>query len=161
MTKFHITKKGYEKIQEEIKNLKFKERPVVVDEIAAARELGDLSENAEYHAAKEKQGFIETRIKDLEDKVARSEIIDPIKLQGPKIKFGASVVILDCDTELESKYIIAGEYEAKIEKQIISILSPLARGLIGKSVGDEVYIKTPSGAKTYEVISVYYQEFEV
>ena len=159
MTKFPITQKGYEKLEQEIKTLKYQERPKIVEDIAAARAFGDLSENAEYHAAREKQSFIEGRILDLEDKMARAEIIDVTKLSGDNIKFGATVVLIDDDTEEEAKYIIVGEYEADITKKRISIVSPIGRGLIGKSVGDIVDVKTPGGTKTYEVVSVSFEEF--
>ncbi|MGV2432059.1 MAG UNVERIFIED_CONTAM: transcription elongation factor GreA [Rickettsiaceae bacterium] len=159
MTKFPITQKGYEKLEQEIKTLKYQERPKVVEDIASARAFGDLSENAEYHAAREKQSFIEGRILDLEDKMARAEIIDVTKLSGNNIKFGATVVLIDDDTEEEARYIIVGEYEADITKKRISIVSPIARGLIGKSVGDIVDVKTPGGTKTYEVVSVTFEEF--
>ena len=161
MNKFHITKKGYEKIKEEIKTLKYRERPNIIEEIKKAREFGDLSENAEYHAAKEKQGLIETKIRELEDKVARSDVIDITKLKGPGIKFGATVDIVDCSNDKETTYIIAGQYEANMEKNIISISSPLAKSLIGKSEGDEIEVRTPSGIKQYEVLKVDYRDFDV
>ena len=159
MTKFPITQKGYEKLQEEIKDLKYKVRPKIVEEIAAAREFGDLSENAEYHAAREKQSFAEGRILDLEDKLARSEIIDVGKLTGNVVKFGATVELIDGDTEEESEYIIVGEYEADITKSRISIASPIARSLIGKSPGDVVEVMTPKGNKEYDIVSVKFEEF--
>ena len=156
MDKFPITEKGYIKLQEEIKQLRTMARPQVIKEIASARELGDLSENAEYHAAREKQGFIEGRIIDLEDKSARAEIIDISKLSGIVIRFGASVHLLDEETEEAFAYTIIGEYEADISKGLISISSPIARGLIGKSQGESVEIITPKGVKYYEITKVEY-----
>lgn len=157
MDKFPITVKGYEALQEEIKHLKFVERPDVIKAIASARELGDLSENAEYHAAREKQAFLEGRIIDLEDKSARAEIIDPSKLSGKNIKFGASVIIIDEDTDEKFSYTIVSDYEANINKGLISISSPIARGLIGKSEGESVEISTPKGVKYYEIEKVEYK----
>lgn len=156
MDKFPITVKGYAKLQDEIKHLKSVERPEVIKAIASARELGDLSENAEYHAAREKQGFIEGRIIDLEDKSARAEVIDASKLSGTMVKFGAHVKLLDEETDEASSYTIVGEYEADISKGLISILSPIARGLIGKSQGDSVEIITPKGIRYYEIVKVEY-----
>jgi transcription elongation factor GreA len=156
MDKFPITVMGYAKLQDEIKHLKSVERPEVIKAIASARELGDLSENAEYHAAREKQGFIEGRIIDLEDKSARAEVIDATKLSGTMVKFGAHVKLLDEETDEVSSYTIVGEYEADISKGLISILSPIARGLIGKSQGDSVEIITPKGIRYYEIVKVEY-----
>ncbi|MDF2965680.1 MAG: greA [Rickettsiaceae bacterium] len=161
MTKFPITKQGYEKLEQEIKHLKYVERPQVIQAIADAREFGDLSENAEYHAAREKQSFIEGRIIDLEDKMARAEIIDIAKLNGPVIKFGATVTLLDDDTEENTTYRIVGEYEANITKKLVSIASPIARALIGKSKGDFVEVSTPKGTKSYEVLDVKYNELDL
>lgn len=157
MDKFPITVKGYESLQEEIKHLKFVERPDVIKAIASARELGDLSENAEYHAAREKQAFLEGRIIDLEDKSARAEIIDPSKLSGKDIKFGASITIIDEDTDEKFSYTIVSDYEANINKGLISISSPIARGLIGKSEGESAEISTPKGIKYYEIEKVEYK----
>ncbi|MCC2646181.1 MAG: greA [Rickettsiaceae bacterium] len=158
MSKFPITKQGYEKLEQEIKHLKHVERPQVIQAIAEAREFGDLSENAEYHAAREKQSFIEGRIIDLEDKMARADIIDIAKLTGPIIKFGATVTLLDDDIEEEITYRIVGEYEANITKKLVSIASPIARALIGKTKGDFVEVSTPKGSKSYEVLDVKYSE---
>ncbi len=157
--KFPISIKGFEKLQQEIKTLKHEDRPRVIQEIATARDYGDLSENAEYHAAREKQSFIEGRILELEDKVARADVIDIAKLSGDNIKFGAIVELLDDETEEKVIYHIIGEYEADITKKRISIVSPLARALIGKTIGDIVEVSTPKGYKSYEVIAVNYQEF--
>lgn len=159
MTKFPITQKGYEKLEQEIKILKYQERPKIIEDIAKAREFGDLSENAEYHAAREKQSFAEGRILDLEDKLARAEVIDISKLSGSTVKFGATVKLVDDATDEEVEYLIVGEYESDITKKRISIASPLARSLIGKSVGDVVEVRTPGGSKTYEILSVKFQEF--
>jgi transcription elongation factor GreA len=161
MIKFPITQKGYEKLEQEIKLLKYQERPKIIEDIAKAREFGDLSENAEYHAAREKQSFVEGRILDLEDKLARAEVIDIAKLSGGTVKFGATVKLVDDATDEEVEYLIVGEYEADISKKRISIVSPLARSLIGKSVGDVVEVRTPGGSKTYEILTVKYQEFAI
>ena len=128
---------------------------------AEARAFGDLSENAEYHAAREKQSFTEGRILDLEDKMARAEIIDIKKLTGDVVKFGATVVLVDGDTEEEVEYILVGEYEADITKRRISIASPIARSLISKKVGDMVEVYTPKGTKEYDILSVKYEEFTI
>lgn len=161
MSNFPITKKGHDKLMQEIKTLKHVDRPAIIEAIAEAREFGDLSENAEYHAAREKQSMIEGRILDLEDKVARSEIIDISKLSGDSIKFGATVKLIDEDTEDEVSYIIVGEYEADISKKRISIASPIAKALIGKKAKDFVEVVTPRGSKSYEVIDIKYQEFDL
>lgn len=156
MEKFPITAEGFSKLNEELRHLKTVERPAISQAISEARELGDLSENAEYHAAREKQSFIEGRIIELEDKIARAEVIDISKLSGKNIKFGAKVTVIDEDTDEESSYQIVGEYEADLNKKLISISSPLARGLIGKSEGDYVEINTPNGGKGYEITKVEY-----
>lgn len=156
MSKFPITLEGYNKIEEELKHLKFTERPSISKAIAEAREFGDLSENAEYHAAREKQGFNEGKIVDLEDKMARAEIIDINKISGDTIKFGAIVEILDDDTEEKFKYQIVGEYEADIGKRLISVVSPIAKALIGKRTKDLIEVKTPKGLKIYQVLSIEY-----
>ncbi len=161
MVKFPITKKGFEKLEQEIKYLKHTERHKIIAEIAVAREFGDLSENAEYHAAREKQSFVEGRIIDLEDKIARAEIIDITKLSGDTIKFGATIQLIDDETEEKVLYHIVGEYEADITKKMISIASPIARALIGKAVGDIVEVTTPKGAKSYEVVAVQYRDLEI
>lgn len=164
MNKFPITQKGFVKLEQEIKQLKHVERPAIIDAIATAREFGDLSENAEYHAAREKQSFIEGRILDLEDKLSRAEIIDITKLSGsgsPTVKFGAGVKLLDDDTEEETEYYIVGEYEADITKKMISIRSPLAKALIGKSIGDIVEVSTPGGFKAYEILNIVYKDIDI
>ena len=161
MTKFPITKNGSIKISEEIRYFKQVERPAIIKAIASARELGDLSENAEYHSAKEKQGFIEGKIRQLEDKLARAEIIDISTLADTKVQFGATVSLLNLDNNEESQYIIAGEYEADMTKKIISIRSPLARSLIGKAIGDIAEVRTPSGEKEYEITAIKFVAFSV
>ena len=161
MIKFPITQKGYEKLEQEIKALKYQERPKIIEDIAKAREFGDLSENAEYHAAREKQSFVEGRILDLEDKLARAEVIDIGKLSGDSVKFGAAVRLVDEDTEEEVEYIIVGEYEADITKKRVSIQSPIAKGLIGKSVGDIVEISTPKGDKVFEILDISYPDIDL
>ena len=156
MEKFPITKEGFARLEQELKQLKQVERPNIIVAIATARELGDLKENAEYHAAREKQSFIEGRIVELEDKLARADVIDVSKISGNTVKFGAKVKLVDEDTEKESTFVITGEYEADITKNLISIASPIARGLIGKSVGDSVEVTTPGGTKFYEILEVKY-----
>ncbi|MBR1734302.1 MAG: transcription elongation factor GreA [Alphaproteobacteria bacterium] len=157
MEKVHMTPEGFKTLEDELKNLKFVERPAIVNAIAEARALGDLSENAEYHYAKNKQGFIEGRIKELESKLARAEVIDITKLSGSTVKFGATVTICDINTDEEISYKIVGVDEADIKAKRISIESPLARALIGKEVGDEIKLITPSGKKEYELIDVQYK----
>ncbi len=156
MEKVHMTPEGYKALEDELNNLKFKERPQVVNAIAEARALGDLSENAEYNYAKDKQGFIEGRIRELESKLARAEVIDISKFTGNTVKFGATVTIADDSTDEESTYKIVGADEADIKKKLLSVSSPLAKALIGKSVDDEVKLQTPSGVKEYTIISVKY-----
>jgi transcription elongation factor GreA len=157
MHKIPITKQGYEALEVEHKNLKFKDRPAVIEQIATAREHGDLRENAEYHAAKEKQSFIEGRIQELENIIANAEIIDPAKMSGSKVYFGATVEIVDCKTDEEKTYQIVNEYEANLELGKISNTSPIARGLIGKEEGDVVKVTTPGGIKEYEILKVVYK----
>jgi transcription elongation factor GreA len=148
-----MTPKGVEKLREELARLK-EERPRISREIGIAREHGDLSENAEYHAAKERQGMCEARIKDIEDKLARAEVIDPTKLAGPKVRFGATVSLLNLDSEEEVTYQIVGAEEADLDQGSISISAPLARALIGREAGDEVTVKLPAGTRRYEITSV-------
>jgi transcription elongation factor GreA len=155
--KVPMTLLGYERLAEELKNLKGSERPAVIKAIAAAREHGDLSENAEYHAARERQSFIEGRILELEDKVSRAEVIDVSKLDGKDIKFGATVTLLDDDSGDKVNYQIVGEDEADIKSGRLSVTSPLARALIGKQVKDNVEVVTPKGSKSYEVVKVAYR----
>src|SRR5579884_4060437 len=154
MEKVPMTGEGYLRLQEELRHLKTVERPAVIRAIAEAREHGDLSENAEYHAARERQSFIEGRLAELEDKVARAEVIDTSKLSGSVIKFGATVTLADEETDEEQTFRIVGEDEADIKSGRLSVTSPLARALIGKNKGDSVEVTTPRGAKSYEVVSV-------
>ena len=150
-----MTVSGYTDLDMELKKLRSSERPAIIKAIAEAREHGDLSENAEYHSAREKQSFIEGRIKELESLIGLAEIIDVSKLSGP-IKFGATVTLIDEDTEIEITYKFVGEFEADLEKNLLNIKSPLARALIGKDVGDSVDVKTPGGLRSYDVIKVAY-----
>ncbi len=152
-----MTAEGYAQLEIELKNLKSVERPAVIAAIAEAREHGDLSENAEYHAAREKQGFIEGRIKELEAVISVAEVIDTSQLSGDVVRFGATVMVADEETDEETTYQIVGQHEADLEKGKISISSPLARGLIGKSLGDSVEVRTPGGTKSYEIIEVEYK----
>ena len=151
-----MTRAGYSALEAELKQLKSVERPAVIQAIAEARELGDLKENAEYHSAREKQGFIEGRIKDLEGALGLAEVIDPKTLSGA-IKFGATVTVVDEDTDEEKTWQIVGEYEASVEKGLLNIKSPIARALIGKEEGDSVEVRTPGGAKSYEILSIAYK----
>ncbi len=156
MEKIPLTKPGYTKLDAELRHLKSEARPKVIRAIAEAREHGDLSENAEYHAAREQQSHIEGRIAELEGILGRADIIDVRKMSGP-IKFGATVQIVDEDTEKETTYQIVGEPEADIERGKLNIKSPLARALIGKEIGDSVEVKTPGGTKDYEILDVRYE----
>jgi len=156
MEKIPLTRAGFDKIEAELKTLKSVERPAIIKAISEAREHGDLSENAEYHSAKEKQSFIEGRIKELEGVMALADVIDPSKLSG-SIKFGAIVRLVDEETDAEKTYQIVGEYEADIENGRLNIKSPLARALIGKDEGDSVEVRTPGGEKSYEILSIAYK----
>jgi len=150
-----MTPAGFKALDSELKNLKVVERPAIITAIAEAREHGDLSENAEYHSAKEKQSFIEGRIKELEGMISLAQVIDPSTLNGA-IKFGATVKLVDEETEEEKSYQIVGEQEADIHKGLLNINSPLARSLIGKEEGDSVEVKTPGGTRDYEVLEIKY-----
>ena len=152
-----MTAAGHLQLQEELKNLKGVERPAVIRAIAEAREHGDLSENAEYHAARERQSFIEGRIMELEDVAKRAEVVDPTKITGKTIRFGAKVKLADEETDEEVTYQIVGEFEADLKQKKISITSPLGRALIGRETGDSVEVETPNSAKYYEIISVRYK----
>jgi len=154
MERIPMTAEGHQALVEELKNLKSVERPSVIAAIAEAREHGDLSENAEYHAAKERQSFIEGRIAELDDKLARADVIDLAKLSGTKVRFGATVTLVDVDTEEEHAYKIVGEDEADIAAGKVSVSSPIARALIGKEEGDEAEVSAPGGAKAYEIAKV-------
>ena len=155
MEKIPMTRAGYDRLEEESKHLKSVERPAIITAIAEARELGDLKENAEYHSAREKQGFIEGRIKELEAILSLADVIDTSKLSGA-IKFGAIVEIVDEDTDEEKTYQIVGEPEADIESGKLNIKSPLARAMIGKEEGDSIEVRTPGGEKSYEILKVSY-----
>lgn len=158
MDKVPMTPAGYQRLEEELRRLKSEERPSVIRAISEARAHGDLSENAEYHAAKEKQAFIEGRIAELEDKTSRAEIINPSQMAGTaSVKFGATVTILDEDSEEESIFQIVGADESDIDNGRISITSPMARALIGKEVGDQIEVNAPSGSRFYEVMKVEYR----
>ena len=154
MEKIPFTPQGLETIKQELAHLKGSERQDVIRAIAEAREHGDLSENAEYHAARERQSFIEGRISELEDVTSRAEVIDAAKLTGEKVTFGTTVSVADEDTDEESVFHIVGPYEADINRGLISTSSPIARGLIGKSVGDSAEVQTPGGIKSYEILSI-------
>jgi transcription elongation factor GreA len=154
MNKIPMTAEGYERLREELKRLKTIERPAIIRAIAEARDHGDLSENAEYLAARERQGFIEGRVMELEDKIARAEVIDVSKLSGEVVKFGAKVTLADEETDEEQTFQIVGEDEADIKSGRLSVTSPLARALIGKGTGDSVEVSTPRGAKSYEIVTV-------
>ncbi len=152
-----MTNHGYEKLYNELKHLKEKERPEIVKEIDIARSHGDLKENAEYHAAKEKQVFIESRINELSDLVARAQVIDPSVLEHKKVSFGSTVKIMNLDTEDEVIYTIVGATESHPERGLISFHSPLAKQMIGKGVGDEFIARLPSGEKEFEILEIYYK----
>jgi transcription elongation factor GreA len=153
MEKVPLTAKGFAKLDAELRKLKSVERPQIIAAIAEAREHGDLSENAEYHAARERQSFVEGRIRELEGVIGRSEVIDASRLSGP-IKFGATVVLIDEDTDEERTYQIVGEQEASVEHGLLNLKSPLARALIGKEPGDSIEVKTPGGVRSYEIRAV-------
>ena len=154
MEKIPMTPGGLKTLEDELRQLKVVERPAVIRAIAEAREHGDLSENAEYHAARERQSFIEGRVLELEDKISRAEVINPAKLTGDTVKFGATVTLADQDTDEETTYQIVGQDESDIKLRLLSIQAPLARALINKSVGDSVEVSTPGGSKLYEIVSV-------
>ena len=156
MEKIPMTRAGFDQLDLELRDLKAVERPAVIRAIAEAREHGDLSENAEYHAAREKQSFIEGRIKELEMIISRAEVIDPAKLSG-SVKFGAKVTVVDEDTVEEKTFQLVGEQEADLERGLLNVRSPLARALIGKDEGDSVEVTTPGGLKSYEILSIRYE----
>jgi transcription elongation factor GreA len=151
MEKVPMTGEGYNALDEELRRLKTQERPNVIAAIAEARAHGDLSENAEYHAAKDRQGWIEGRIAEIEDKIARAQVIDVSKLSGDQVKFGATVSVVDEDTDEEGRYQIVGEHEADVKQGKISLTSPLSRAMMGKGVGDVVEVNTPGGVKAYAI----------
>ncbi|MFI4965130.1 MAG: transcription elongation factor GreA [Caulobacterales bacterium] len=154
MDKVPMTAEGYHALDEELKRLKTVERPAVTAAIGEARLHGDLSENAEYHAAKDRQGWIEGQIAEIEDKMARAQVIDVSKLSGAQVKFGATVSVIDEDTEEKARYQIVGEHEADVRQGRVSITSPIARAMIGKESGDVVEVTTPGGVKAYEITKV-------
>ena len=154
--KVPMTAQGYSSLEEELRYLKTTARTEVIRAIAEAREHGDLSENAEYHAARERQSFIEGRVAELEDKIARAEVIDVTTLDGSTVKFGATVTLVDEDTDAETAYQLVGETEADVKNGRLAITAPLARALIGKEVGDSVEVMTPAGSKAYEILKVQY-----
>jgi len=155
-----ITASGLRRLKEELKQLQTVERAKISKEIEVARAHGDLRENAEYHAAKEKQSHIEGRILDLNDWIARAEVIDVSRLSGDKVVFGATVRLLDVESDREVTYTLVGELEADIKRRLVSVTSPLARGLIGKAVGDLATVQSPGGPREYEVVEVLFEEFE-
>lgn len=159
MQKFPMTPLGHRKLKTELRELKA-ERPRLADVILAARELGDLSENAEYHAAKEKQGFMEGRIAELETKLALAEVVDPTRLSGDRVVFGATVYVVDVDTEEELSYTIVGDDEADVKKRRISLSSPVARALINHHEGDEVMVRVPGGTRAFEIEKVRFEKVE-
>jgi transcription elongation factor GreA len=154
MNKIPMTADGYNRLREELRRLKTVDRPAIIRAIAEAREHGDLAENAEYHSARDRQSFIEGRLAEIEDKIARAEVIDVSKLSGSAIKFGAKVTLSDEETDEEQTFQIVGEDEADISQGRLSVTSPLARALIGKRTGETVEVATPRGAKSYEVVTV-------
>ena len=154
MEKVPMTAAGHSAMMDEIKHLKSVERPRIIKAIEEARSHGDLSENAEYHAAKEQQGWTEARVAELEDKISRADIIDISKLSGDTVKFGAKVTLVDEETDGQSSYQIVGEFEADVKKGKISVSSPIARAIIGKRKGDSVEVTTPGGGKSYEILKV-------
>jgi transcription elongation factor GreA len=157
MEKIPMTPRGFNRLQEELKHLKSVERPQVIRALEEARAHGDLSENAEYHAAKERQSFIEGRVAEIEDKISRAEVIETSKLSGSIVRFGATVTLADEDTDEKSTYQIVGADEGDIAKGLLSLTAPLARALIGKTKGDSVEVSTPRGSKAYEIVRVVYK----
>ncbi|MFQ5959033.1 MAG: transcription elongation factor GreA [Alphaproteobacteria bacterium] len=154
MKKFPMTDRGYARLEEELRRLKSVDRPAVITALEDARGHGDIAENAEFHAAKERQAYVEGRVQELEDKISRAEVIDVKKLSGKVVKFGATVTLADEDTDEKSTYQIVGTDEAEIKSGLLSITSPIARAIIGKSVGDSVDVSTPGGSKSFEIVKV-------
>ena len=156
--KIPMTKKGYQKLSEELTKLKFEDRPAIIAAIEEARGQGDLSENAEYQSAREQQSFIEGRSADLEAALSRADVIDIASLSGDTVRFGSTLLLQDCETDEKCTYQIVGQYEADLEHGLISLLSPIARALIGKKEGEIVEVKTPKGSKEYEILKVQFVE---
>jgi transcription elongation factor GreA len=156
MERLPMTSRGYERLQAELKKLVQIDRKEVIEAIASARALGDLSENAEYHAAREKQGFIEGRIAELESKLSMAEVIDTSKLTGDTVMFGATVTLVDEDTDVEIRYQIVGADESDVSQGLLSIAAPLARSIVGKRVKESVVVHTPRGEKNYEILKIEY-----
>lgn len=152
--KVPMTSVGYDQLNEELKKLKFEERPAIVAAIEEARSHGDLSENAEYQTARDKQSFIEGRIQELESALSRAQVIDPKTLSGDTVLFGATVDVTDLDTDKKQTYQVVGQYEANLEKGLISHISPLAKAMIGKKAGEIVEVQTPKGEKAYEILAI-------
>lgn len=161
MERIYITVYGLEKLKSELGQLKSVERPAIIEAIAEARSHGDLSENAEYHAAKEKQSFIEGRIQELEAKISSASVVDPEKINETRVVFGATVDVVDVDTDEEKTYTIVGQDETNIDKNLISVSSPIARALIGKSEGDEATFTTPGGSRTFEIEGIKYIKIDI
>jgi transcription elongation factor GreA len=157
MEKVPMTTEGFKKLEVELHRLKVEERPRIIQQIADAREHGDLAENAEYHAAKEAQGLNEAKVAEIEDKIGRAEVIDTSKLSGSTVKFGATVTLEDEDSGDKVKYKIVGEHEANVRDGKISINSPIARALIGKAKGDSAEVMTPKGTRSYEILKIEYK----
>ena len=157
MDKVPMTERGYGMLQEEMRRLRTVERPAVINALEEARSHGDLSENAEYHAAKERQAFIEGRLMELEDRVSRAQVIDPTSMSGDVVRFGATVTLADEDTDEESTYQIVGEDEGDIGNGLLSLTSPLARAMIGRETGDSIEVTAPGGSKAYEIMKVHYR----
>jgi transcription elongation factor GreA len=161
MDRFPMTPACLERLEKELQHLKSVERPEIAKAIEEAREHGDLKENAEYHAAKDQQGFVEARIRDLEAKTAMAEVIDPTRFEGPRIRFGATVTLLDLDTDDKVKYSIVGEEEANFKYGLLNYKSPIARGILGKEEGDLIDIETAGGDRSFEILEVEYHEIEL
>ncbi len=157
MDKIPMTRGGLEALEDELRRLRTEERPQIIKAIEAARAHGDLSENAEYHAARERQSFVEGRVAELEDVISRADVIDPKTLSGDVVRFGATIDIVDEDTDEEMTFQIVGTHEAEAEKGKLSVTSPLARAMIGKSLGDSVEVTAPGGSKSYEILEVKYK----
>ena len=157
MERIPMTAEGHARLETELKRLKTVERPDVIKSLSAAREHGDLAENAEYHAARERQSFIEGRVRELEDKLSRAEVIDGSKLSGKDVKFGATVTLADEETDEKKTYQLVGADEADVNNGRLSITSPVARALIGRGIGDSVHVNTPNGGRSYEVIKINYR----